>query len=183
VVNAERSTITATQPHKQQNQGPRQQNTKQQRGPARATPYRNTNNRNAASRNKLATRGVAAPRAAPSTHLTVEQLAKKFAGKEKATQPTVSNEAASTEQIAQSTTQNEAVSVEAHAERCDAPPVEGVTHHKIRNANIEETFKYRAPKNKKPELTTEEIAEREERRKNVVPPHMRGAASQGNMDE
>jgi hypothetical protein len=175
---------TATQPHKQQNQGPRQQNPKQQRGPARATPYRNTNNnRNATSRNKLATRGVAAPRASPPAHLTVEQLAKKFAGKEKAAQPTVSKEAASAEKVTRSTAHTEAAPVEAPAEHCDAPPVEGVTHHKLHNATVDETFKLRTPKNKKPELTAEEIAEREERRKNVVPPHMRGTASQSNMDE
>ena len=178
---------TTTQPHKQQNQNPRfprQQKTQQQRAPVRAIPYRNTNNnRNANSRNKLATRGVAAPRASPPAHLTVEQLAKKFAGKEKAAQPTAQNEAASTEQTTQPTTQTEAAVGEAHVECCDAPPVEGVTHHKLHNATVDETFKLRTPKNKKPELTAEEIAEREERRKNVVPPHMRGAASQGNMDE
>jgi len=158
-----------------------QQNTQQNRPSARAAPYRNTkNNRKAASRNKLATRGVAATRTPASTHMTVEQLAQKFAPKDQSTQSTTQNEATQTpasNETTQPSAQTEAAPVEAHPEHVDAPPVEFRTIE-LHNARIHETFKLRVPKNVEPELSAEEIAERAEARKNVVPPHMRGAASE-----
>ncbi|KAH0289639.1 hypothetical protein M436DRAFT_85215 [Aureobasidium namibiae CBS 147.97] len=158
-----------------------QQNTQQNRPSARAAPYRNTkNNRKAASRNKLATRGVAATRTPASIHMTVEQLAQKFASKEQSTQSTTQSESTQTpapNETTQPTAETEAAPVEAHPEHVDAPLVEFRTIE-LHNARVHETFKLRVPKNKEPELSAEEIAERAEARKNVVPPHMRGAASE-----
>ena len=196
---------TAPQPYKQ-NQGPRfphKQNTQQQRAPVRTTPYRNTNNRNNASRPKLATRGVTAPRTSTSAPLTVEQLAKKFAPSKQAAQPATQQEAAqpstqndtaqSTAQndaaqptaqdtAIQPTAQNEALVMEAQTEARDTS-ASGVKTHELHNARVVETFKLRLPKNKVPDLSAEETAEREERRKNFDAPHLRGAATQDNADE
>jgi hypothetical protein len=146
-----------SQYHKQENQrprAPRQQNTQQTRAPVRASPYRNTNNnRNAAPRNKLATRG-AASRTPPTAPLT---------------------------KVAQPTAQPQVAAAEARAKRREAPSSE-TTHFELHNARVEQTYTCTA-KTKEPELTPEEIAERAERRKNAVPPHMRGTASQSKKDE
>jgi hypothetical protein len=145
---------STTQYHKSKNQRPRQPNTQQQCEPVRASPYRNTkNDRNAASRKKLATRGVA-PRASPTVPLA---------------------------EAAQPTAQKEGTAAEARAERRDAsvPETEHIELHRVR---IEQTCTFTSKK-QEPELTPEEIAELAERRKNVVPPHMRGTVSQSKKDE
>jgi hypothetical protein len=148
---------STTQYHKQENQRlrlPRQPNTQQQRAPVRASLYRNTkNDHNTASRNKLATRGVA-PRASPTAPL---------AG------------------TAQPTAQNEGAAAEARAERRDAPVPE-TEHIELHRARVEQSYTFTG-KQQEPELTPEEIAERAERRKNAVPPHIRGTASQSKKDE
>lgn len=159
-------------PGKQKTQQNKQQKTQEQRAPVRAAPYKNTkNNRKAASRKSLATRGVAAPRAPPPAHMTVQQLAQKFAPKDQSAPSTASNEAA------QPTAHNETAAAEVFTEHVDTPPVEFRTIE-LSNARVTETFKLRTPKNKDPELSAEEVAERAERRKNVVPPHMRIAESE-----
>lgn len=162
------------QKSQQKTQQKTQQKHQQNRAPVRAAPYKVIkNNRNAAFRNKLATRGVAASRAAPPTHMTVEQLAQKFAPKDQPTQTTAPTEAA------QPTAQNEITAAEASTTHVDTPPVETRTIE-LSNARVTETFKLRTPKNKEPELSAEEIAERAERRKNAVPPHMRVVEPESN---
>jgi hypothetical protein len=148
---------STTKYHQQENQRPRlprQQNTQQQRAPVRASSYRNANNNhNTASRNKLATRGVA-PRASPKVPLA---------------------------EAAQPTAQTKGTAAEARAERRDAPVPE-TEHIELHRARVEQTYTFTGKK-QEPELTPEEIAERAERRKNAVPPHMRGTASQSKKDE
>jgi hypothetical protein len=148
---------STTQDHKQEDPRPRlprQPNTQQQRAPIRASPYRNTkNDRNTASRNKLATSGVA-PRASPTVPLA---------------------------EAGQSTAQNGGAAAEVHAERRDAPVPE-TEHIELHRARIEQTYTFTGKK-QEPELTPEEIAERAERTKNAVPPHMRGTVSQSKKDE
>lgn len=173
---------TTIQTHKQEKKCPRQQKTQQKtqqkpegnRAPVRAAPYKNTkNNRKAASRKSLATRGVAAPRTPPPVHMTVEQLAQKFGPKDQVAQNEPSQTTApieASQPIAQT---------EAFAEHVDTPPVKFRTIE-LSNARVNETFKLRTLKNKEPELSAEEIAERAELRKNTVPPHMRVAESESN---
>ncbi|CAD0084486.1 unnamed protein product [Aureobasidium vineae] len=157
---------TISQYHKQENQRPRvprQQNTQQQRAPTRAFPYHNTNATRNAPRNKLATRGTA-PRAAPSVPLTAEQQAKVDVWIETPAQIAAREEAAA----------------EARAKRRNAPPTKFKSVDWV--SLVDATFKSTA-KETGPELTPEELAQRAERRKKALPPHMRGAAFQAQNDE
>ncbi|CAD0111355.1 unnamed protein product [Aureobasidium uvarum] len=157
---------TTSQYHKQESQRPRvprQQNTQQQRTPTRASPYHNTNATRNGPRNKLATRG-AAPRAAPSVPRTAEQQAKLDAWIETPAQIAAREETAA----------------EARANRRNQPPTEFKSVDWVSLVDV--TFKSTAKKTGL-KLTPEELAQRAERRKKALPPHMRGTVSEAQKDE
>ncbi|KAG9830272.1 hypothetical protein KCU98_g13113, partial [Aureobasidium melanogenum] len=149
----------------QENQRPRQQKAQQKRPPTKISPHSNTNGvHKTTPRNKSAARSLAS-RITPSTPLTAEQKAKL---------------ARHMESAAQVTAQNEAAAAEARAKRRPVKPCEFKTmdwsHGKV-------TYKCTNKAVPEPELTPEEIAEQAERKRNAVPPHKRGAASQAKNDE
>ena len=113
---------------------------------------RNVAPRNVAPRAGFATRSVVAPRAAPSIILKAEQQQKLDAWNKAAAEQTALNQAARAEAMA-------------------APPM---TDFKEKDWVANETFKCTAKPQE--EESAEVVAERAERKKNAVPPHMRRAA-------
>ncbi|KAG9952955.1 hypothetical protein KCU85_g1667, partial [Aureobasidium melanogenum] len=144
-------------PSKQQeNQCPRQQKAQQKRTPAKAASHSNPNGiHKATPRNKPAARSLAS-RITPSRPLTAEQKAKL---------------AKHMQSAAQVTAQKEAAAVKSRR----AKPFEFKT---MDWSQGEITYKYRAGSEKDPDLAPEEIVEQVERKRNAIPPHKRGAASQ-----
>lgn len=134
----------------QEKQRPRQQKAQQKRPPTKTSPRPKTNGiQKATPRKQPAARSLAS-RITPSTPLTAEQKAK----------------------LAQYM-QNEASAAEAPTKRRPVTEFKtmdwshGGVKYKCTNKRVQE-----------PELTPEELAEQAERKKNAVPPHKRGAASQ-----
>ncbi|KAH0347160.1 hypothetical protein KCU81_g3696, partial [Aureobasidium melanogenum] len=148
-------------PSKQQeNQRPRQQKAQKKRTPAKAASNSNANGiHKATPRNKPAARSLAS-RITPSKPLTTEQKAKLAKHMQSAAQVTAQREAAA-----------------------KPHPVKPFEFKKMDWSQGEITYKYRAGTEKEPELTSEEIDEQAERKRNAVPPHRRGAASQAREDE
>ncbi|KAG9530811.1 hypothetical protein KCU93_g2432, partial [Aureobasidium melanogenum] len=145
----------------QDNQRPRQQKVQQKRPPTKASPHSNTNGvHKTTPRNKPAARSLAS-RITPSTPLTAEQKAKL---------------ARHMESAAQATTQKKAAAAKRQ-------PVKPCEFKRMDWSHGEVIYKCTNPVVPEPELSPEEIAEQAERRKNAVPPHKRGAASQAKKDE
>ncbi|THZ85403.1 hypothetical protein D6C84_03345 [Aureobasidium pullulans] len=140
---------TGSSYHKPETQRPR---FPQKIAPRTAGP-RNVIPRHVAPRTGFATRSVIAPRAAPSIILKAEQQQKLDAWNKAAAEQTALNLAARAEAIA-------------------APPM---TDFKEKDWVANETFKCTAKPQE--EESAEVVAERAERKKNAVPPHMRRAAA------
>ncbi|THY10173.1 hypothetical protein D6D01_09376 [Aureobasidium pullulans] len=145
---------TGSSYHKPETQRPRfpQNIAPRTAGPRNVAP-RNVASRNVAPRAGFATRSVVAPRAAPSIILNAEQQQKLDAWNKAATEQTALNQAARAEAMA-------------------APPM---TDFKEKDWVANETFKSTAKPQE--EESAEVVAERAERKKNAVPPHMRRAAA------
>ncbi|KAK6002413.1 hypothetical protein QM012_002051 [Aureobasidium pullulans] len=147
----------------QENQRSRQQKAQQKGPPTKASPHSKTNGiHKGTPHNKSAGRSLAS-RVSPSVPLTADQKAKL---------------ATYLESAAQVTAQNEAAAAEARTKR------RPVTEFKTMDwSQGEVTFKCTNQRTQEPELSPEKIAEQAERKKNAVPPHKRGAASQAEKNE
>ncbi|CAC9889241.1 hypothetical protein D6C90_10476 [Aureobasidium pullulans] len=145
---------TGSSYHKPETQRPRfpQKIAPRTAGPRNVAP-RNVTPHHVAPRAGFATRSVIAPRAAPSIILKAEQQQKLDAWNKAAAEQTALNLAARAEAIA-------------------APPM---TDFKEKDWVANETFKCTAKPQE--EESAEVVAERAERKKNAVPPHMRRAAA------